>query len=271
MTTRRVCMIGLMMTVLQGAYAQNAAPLTFEVATIRDTDPSSPIPPSIRLVGNRLLVRNMTLQEIISIAYDLNFASEQQVIGGPTWMRTERFDVTAKEEEGVAKHIHDLPAAEEGNANRELMQSLLAERFGLKVHQEQRTLTTYTLEIAKGGPKLSHGVLDPHLPSDIPQNRVNMMGVGWLEAHNTDMTLFAKTLSSQAELTGRMVMDRTGLKGRYNFTLRWTPATLTGDEDADASPSLLNALQEQLGLKLTTRKNPVNVLLVDSVERPSAN
>jgi len=271
MAIRRVCMLGLMMTVLQGAYAQSVTPLTFEVATIRDTDPRSPIPPSIRQMGSRLQIRNMTLLEIITVAYDLNYASGQQVIGGSAWMRTERFDVTAKEEEGVAKHIHDLPAAEEGDANRELMQSLLAERFGLKVHQEQRMLTTYTLEIAKGRPKLSPGVLDPRVPSDIPQNRVNVMGVGWLDAHNTDMTLFAKTLGSQAELNGRTVMDRTGLKGRYNFTLRWTPETLTGDEDPDPSPSLFSALQEQLGLKLTTKKNSVNVLLVDSVERPSAN
>ena len=68
MAIRIMCMLGLMMTVLQGASAQNVTPLSFEVATIRDTGPSSPIPPSIRLVGNRLLVRNMTLQEIISIA-----------------------------------------------------------------------------------------------------------------------------------------------------------------------------------------------------------
>jgi len=98
-----------------------------------------------------------------------------------------------------------------------------------------------------------------------------MMGVGLMQAHNTDMTLFSKVLGSQAELAGHTVVDQTGLKGKYDFTLRWTPATLNGDETGDPSPSLFSALEDQLGLKLTTKKNPVDVLLVDSVEKPSPN
>jgi len=213
----------------------------------------------------------MTLQELISIGYDLDFASKQRVTGGPGWMETERFDVMAKEDEALARHLHDLPASEQGNANRQLIRALLSERFGMKAHQERRTLTTYTLEVAKGGVKLSPGVLDAHLSSNIPQSRVNMMGVGWMQAHNADMSLFAKTIGSQAELDGRTVVDQTGLKGKYDFTLKWTPATLTRNDDDAPSPSLFTALQEQLGLRLTTKKNPVDVLVVDFVEKPSAN
>jgi uncharacterized protein (TIGR03435 family) len=261
----------LMTTVLWGAHAQEAPSLSFEVATIRDTDPANRTPPSIRYLGNRLQITKMTLQELISIGYDLDFASRQRVIGGPGWTETERFNVIAKEDEALVRHLHGLPASEQGNANRELIRALLSERFGLKAHEEKRILTTYTLEVAKGGAKLSSGVLDAHLPSNIPQSRVNMMGMGWMQAHNADMTLFAKTIGSQAELDGRTVVDQTGLKGTYDFTLRWTPATLTGTESDGPSPSLFTALQEQLGLRLTTKKNPVDVLVVDFVEKPSPN
>lgn len=271
MTNRRLYVLVLIMTSLCSAAAQEAASLSFEVATIRDSDPSSPTPPAIRYVSNRLEVSNMTLQQLIAIAYDLNFASEQQVIGGPSWLKSERFDVRAEEDEAVSKRIHDLPVGEQGDANRQLIRALLTERFGLKARTEQRILTTYTLETSKGGPRLPHGVLDPKLPSNIPQSRVNVMGVGVLEAHNTNMALFAKVLGSQPELYGRTVVDRTGLKGNYDFTLKWTPAALASDENADPSPSLFSALQEQLGLKMKSAKNLVNVVVVDSVEKPSAN
>ncbi len=261
----------MLLAVLPRAYAQKAAPLSFEVATVRDSDPGGSTPSAIRFLPDTLQVRSMTLRELIAIAYDLNFASEQQVIGGPSWVRTEKFDVIAKEDEGMSKRIHNLPSSEQGDANRQLIRTLLEERFGLKLHQEQRTSTTYTLELAKGGPKLSPGVLDGRLASEIPQNRVNVMGVGWLQAHNTDMSLFAKVLGSQPELYGRTVVDRTGLKGRYDFTLRWTPAELMADESGDPSPSLFSALQDQLGLKLTTKKTPTDILLIDSVEKPSPN
>jgi uncharacterized protein (TIGR03435 family) len=261
----------LLLTYLCCAQAQEASPLSFEVATIRGTDPTNPTPPAIRYLGSRLQITNMTLQELISIDYDLNFASKQRVIGGPGWMQSERFDVIAKEDEVLMKRLHDLPTSEQGDANRQLIRALLTERFGLKAHQEQRILTTYILEVAKDGPKLSSGILDAHLSSSIPQSRVNMMGIGWMQAHNTDMTLFAKVIGSQAELNGRTVVDKTGLKGRYDFTLRWAPATLAENEDTDPSPSLFSALQKQLGLRLTTKKNTVDVLLVDSVEKPSPN
>lgn len=259
-------------TILLSAHAQEAtAPPSFEVASIKEADPGRRTLPSIRYLGNRLQLRDMTLQELMAIGYDLNFASDQQVIGGPGWIRTERFDVLAQEDEFVAKRLHALSANEQGDANRQLIRALLVERFGLKAHQEQHTLTAYTLEIAKGGPKLSPGAVDSHLPSSIPQSRVNIMGVGWMQAHNADMTLFAKTLESQSELNGRTVVDRTGLKGKYDFTLRWTPAIQTEDQNADPTPSLFVALQEQLGLRLTTKKAPVDVLVIDSIGTSSPN
>ncbi len=213
----------------------------------------------------------MTLRELITIAFDLNFDSEQQVVGGPSWIKTERFDVIAKEDQTLSKRLRSLPPSEEGDANRQMIRALLTERFGLKVHHELRTLTTYTLETAKGGSKLSPGKLDPHLPSEIPQNRVNVLSAGSLAAHNTDMALFVKVLSSQQEIDGRTVVNGTGLKGSYDFALKWTPAAMADIQSSEALPSLFSALQEQLGLKLSSRKRPVDVLLIDVVDKPSAN
>lgn len=256
---------------LHFGYAQEITPLSFEVATIRDSDPGKPVRPALNFSSNRLQVRGMTLKELITISYELGYGTKHQVIGGPGWMETERFDVTAKEDESVWKRLRNLPASQEGAANRQLIRELLAERFGLKVHQEQKVLTTYTLEVAKGGPKLSPGQLNPHLPADIPQNRVNVRSIGSLEAHNTDMTLFVKVLSSQAELDGLPVVDGTGLKGKYDFTLKWTPFAASVADPSDSQPPLFDALQEQLGLRVKSRKHSVDVLVVDAADKPSAN
>ncbi len=213
----------------------------------------------------------MTLKDLIAISYALTYGTDDQIIGGPDWIRTERFDVTAKEEESVSKQLHDLPVSEQGAANRRLIQNLLSERFGLKLHEEQKVMTTYTLEIAKGGHKLSHGVMDPKLPATIPQNRVAVMGPGSLTAHNTDMALFVKVLGSQTELDGHPVVDGTGLKGKYDFTLKWTPAAAAEPDPFESQATLFDALQKQLGLKVTSKKKSANVFVIDAVDKPSAN
>ena len=252
-------------------YAQDATSFSFEVATIRESVPGKAPGAALKFSSDRLEIRDMTLQEIISIAYDLGYGNGDRVIGGPEWIRTQRFDVMAKEDEATTRQIQDLPKSEQGAASRQLIRDLLAERFGLKVHRAPRVLTTYTLEVARGGPKLSPAVLDPHLPAGIPQNRVDVRGGGWLEAHDTDMALFVKVLGSQAEMDGRTVVDGTGLKQAYNFTLKWTPPTSSDAESSDTLPSLFSALQEQLGLRIASRKTSVDTVFIDAVDRPSAN
>ena len=266
------CIVAIVLTAapFQLTHAQASASPSFEVATIRESAPGETLHLSLKYLPNRLEIRDMTLHDLISIAYDLGYGTTDRVVGGPDWVRTQPFDVTAKEDEDLARQLHNLQEDHQGAANRQLIQDLLTERFSLKMHRESKVLTTYDLGIAKG-PKLSHGFIDPHLPENIPQNRVNVRGIGWLETHNTDMALFVKVLGSQAEMDGRPVVDSTGLKDKYDFTLKWTPSTSPNGDASESLPSLFGALQEQLGLKLSTRKQAVGVVVIDTVDQPSAN
>lgn len=258
-------------TPFQFAHAQVSPSPSFEVATIRASAPGKTPHPSLKYFSDRLEIRDMTLHDLIAIAYDLGYGTTDRIDGGPDWVRTQRFDVTAKEDEEAAHQLRSLPEDHRGAVNKQLIQDLLIERFSLKTHRESKVLTTYDLAVSRGGPKLSHGFIDPHLAENIPQNRVNVRGPGWLEAHNTDMALFVKVLGSQAEMDGRPVVDSTGLKGSYDFTLEWTPSGFPNGDAEESLPSLFSALQEQLGLKLSTRKQAVNAVVIDAVDEPSAN
>jgi uncharacterized protein (TIGR03435 family) len=158
-----------------------------------------------------------------------------------------------------------------------MLQELLSDRFKLSIHREQKELTTYTLLLAKGGSKLKPGVLDPKLPANIPQSRINVRGTGFWEGHNSATALLVKMLSSQSELGGRPVVDKTGLRGTYDFTLKWTPesgatnAQSLRTEAQEGLPELFTALQEQLGLRLASAKATVEVHIVDHAEAPSEN
>jgi uncharacterized protein (TIGR03435 family) len=285
---RTVTRVGLLLTavaaITPGALvshsnAQQPTPPSFEVATVKPSDPQKPLPPSLRFSPNRLSVGSMTLQDLISIAYNLTYGADQQISGGPDWIHSEKFDVVAKEDETVAAHLHKLLPEQQGDENRRMLRELLAERFALKVHHETRDLSTYVLSIAKGGPRLKPVVLDPHLPANIPPNRINVMGRGFLVGHDADTALLVKVLSGQPEMDGHIVIDKTGLTRRYDFTLKWEPDSMADGSSSKAEtngqseslPSFFTALQEQLGLKLASSKEPVDVVVVDSADRPSEN
>jgi uncharacterized protein (TIGR03435 family) len=221
----------------------------------------------------------MPLSGVIAIAYNLTYGVDQQISGGPAWIRSEKFDIVAKEDETVLARMRKLSAEQQRDASRQMLQALLADRFNLRVHRETRELSTYVLLLAKGGPKLKPVVLDPHLPANIPPSRINIMGQGWMEGHDCDMTLLTKTLGSLLEADSRTVIDKTGLKGKYDFTLKWAPdstadAAASGTEAAvspDSRPTFFTALQEQLGLKLASTKDQVEVIVVEGVDKPSEN
>lgn len=220
----------------------------------------------------------MTLENLIALAYNLTYGVDHQVDGGPDWIRSKPFDIEAKEEIEVAKKYYKVPPDQQGDLMRAMLQTLLADRFGLKVHSAPHELSTYTLIRAKGPIKLKPVVRDPHLPANIPANRIDVMGDGWLQGYDCDMALLSKVLASRPDLDGRTVVDKTGITGAYDFTLKWTPAIPNAPEaDADAggsadpSTSIFTALQEQLGVKLVLAKAQVNVIVIDSVEELSAN
>ena len=165
-----------------------------------------------------------------------------------------------------------------------MLQTLLADRFQLKIHKELRELPVYALQIGKNGPKLepSRGsgcfdpVADPKafiVPTTLPcggfRNASNQMA-----GAKITMSHFTANLS---KYVGRAVVDKTGLDGAYDITLQWTPDETqaflaTGPPAADASgPSIFSAVQEQLGLRLESQKGPVDVLVIDHAEKPDAN
>ena len=141
-----------------------------------------------------------------------------------------------------------------------MLQALLAERFKLEVHREPKVMSAYALVVAKGGPKMT--AVEAGKGSSMNTNNNH------LTAKNTTMQRLADYLARQ---TGRPVVDQTELKGAFDFTLEWTPEE-SKSTSADAGPSLFTALQEQLGLKLQTHKLPVDILVVDHMERtPTEN
>jgi uncharacterized protein (TIGR03435 family) len=261
-------------TLAPAGYSQQATTLpTFEVATIRRSDPKKPLPPSIKFVPGRFEASNVTLNDLIAMAFD----TRQQISGGPGWIDSEKFDIVAKEDKNVMAHLNQLGPEQKGEQYRSMIQELLTDRFKLSVRREKKELTTYTLLLAKGGSRLKPGVLDPKLPANIPQARINVRGPGFWEGHNTNTALLVKMLSSQSELGGRLVIDKTGLSGTYDFTLKWTRESAaidsqpSGPEAQETLPQLFTALQEQLGLRLANAKAPVEIIVVEHAELPSEN
>ena len=165
--------------------------------------------------------------------------------GGPSWVGSEEYDIVAK------------PQGETSNEKILAMaRDLLAERFNLTLHHESREMPVLALAVAKGGPRLQ-----PSVGAGGPEIRG---GRGRLVARQVTMGLLAAQLAGR--VLGRVVLDRTGIAGKFDVNLEWTP-----DENPDLGPSIFTALQEQLGLKLEPQKGVVDILVIDHVERPSAN
>jgi len=202
----------------------------------------------------------------------------EQIIGEPAWSSTEGFDIEAK----VAPADVPTLAKMTFEQRRTMFQSILADRFKLAVHHETRELPVYVLSIAKGGPKFK-----PSAPDDpaatTPRRKGMMMNRGKLTATDAQFSMLVTMLSREL---GRTIVDKTGLSDTYDFTLEWTPdegaggpqpaGAATGPEAAGApptipGPSIFTAVQEQLGLKLESTKAPLDVIVIDHIEKPSEN
>jgi uncharacterized protein (TIGR03435 family) len=272
----------------QEQQSANAPRLSFEVATIKPNR-ASDNNRMVRITPGNFSVVGMPLKELIRFAYDLK--SDAQLIGGPGWVNSDRFDIEAKEDETQTQALNKLPPPEMSKQVRMMLQSLLADRFGLKVSHTTRELPVYALVIAKGGPKLTPTTTPPIVPpGDQPPggdpakktfNRgIRMAGNGDLTGMAATTAFLADVLSRQPELGNRLVEDKTGLTGEYDWTLKWTPAPMDSSSSAEgaappagdpSTPSLFTALQEQLGLKVEPQKDAVDILVIDHVEQPSPN
>jgi uncharacterized protein (TIGR03435 family) len=201
----------------------------------------------------------LTTENLISAAYGLQM--EDQISGLPKWADSELFHIEAKMDEATVTSLRGLSEELYAKQRQLLLQSLLATRFGLRVHHEIRELPVYALVVAKGGSRLKESAANTSVDK--------MVGRGRLTAKGLTTQSLADTLSHQ---TGRIVLDRTGLTASYDMKLRW--AEEGADESLpaeDSAPSLFTALQEQLGLKLDSTKGPVDVIVIDHIEKPSTN
>jgi bla regulator protein blaR1 len=276
--------------------------MSFEVASIRQSKPGTFTPPDFALdngesyapfpdPGGRFTA-DFPLSVYIEFAYKLWLTPEQtdSVLAHlPKWVATDSFEIHAKAEGNPTKDQMRL-----------MMQSLLADRFKLAIHFERRQESVLALVLDKPGrpgPKLrphSDGpACDVHMPIPIAGSRANVDGVFprvcdafvkiptanhevLLGSRNTTMKQIADSLPSEGRL-GRPVVDQTGLTGRFDFALQWTPesngpAPSGADAPLDSQgPTFLEALKDQLGMKLKSTRTPLDVLVVDHVERPSEN
>jgi uncharacterized protein (TIGR03435 family) len=220
-----------------------AQTVTFEAAAIKAPDPADS-GSGWNSTNAQMEIKNMNLRQLVMVAYDVR---RYQVEGGPKWLDGDRWTIVAKLPPGVKNDRND-------GAMRLAMQSLLAERYQLTVHRETKPMSAYALTVAKGGPKLTK--------SDY-QGSSSYTGRGKATFRGVSMERLARNLSSTLD---RPVADETGVEGKFDFTLEWSP-----DEDADKGPSIFTAMQEQLGLKLEARKLPIETIVIDRAEKPSEN
>jgi uncharacterized protein (TIGR03435 family) len=269
----------------QEQQSASAPRLSFEVATVKPNR-ASDNKRMMMISPGKLSAVGMPLKELIRFAYDIK--SDAQLTGGPSWINSDRFDIEAKEDEAHAQASSKLLPPEMSKQMRQMLQSLLEDRFGLKVSHATKELPVYALVIAKGGPKLTPTTTPPMVPpGDQPPgddnakksfNRgIRMQGNGDLTGMAATTAFLSDVLSRQPELGNRPVEDKTGLTGEYDWTLKWTPAAMDSSSSADgaavdsSTASLFTAVQEQLGLKLEPQKGTVDILVIDHVEQPSAN
>jgi len=226
---------------------------SFEVATINPANPNRTTGGGFTIGGHRILIESQTVNDLISIAYAVH---QKQIADGPAWLATEKFDIDGQADQPGVANLHQI---------QEMLQKLLAARFDLKLHRDKRDLSIYAIKLAKGGPKMTRSADTAYgLPSQSGHGQGSQQQRKF--ANNT-MSDFA--LGMQAYMD-RPVVDETGLPGRYDFTLRWTPYNSQTNEP-NAAPDIFTAIQEELGLKLEATKGPADVLIVDHVARPSPN
>ena len=244
----------------------NAKP-EFEVATIKPSDPNRPgwginVNPS-----GVFRTLNTTLNDLIKFAYDMH---PKQVVGAPAWADSDKFDIEAKP---------DKPGMPSVNQMKVMLQKLLADRFSLVSHKDNKELSAYAITVVKTGAKIKkeeNATIPVPGFGGLPQRGFN--------ARNATLAEFASVM--QAQFMDLPVIDQTGLGNvRYTFVVKFTPdpgmrpfggagpppGALPATPDADAPPDLYSAMEQQLGLRLQKTRAPVEVMVIDKIEKPSSN
>jgi uncharacterized protein (TIGR03435 family) len=236
-------------TLLLFAPALLSAQLSFEVASIKSAPPQEMGRISVHRSTDegRLNYENVSLSDLICTAYNVL----HRQVTGPEWLENQRFDIKAKYPEGGRES--QVP---------EMLKSLLADRFGLKLHEESKEMSLYAIMPAKTGVKMKKAETGGNF------NVSNGKALSHIAATAT-MAALADTLSGRMD---RPVVDQSGLEGPWTIDLQWAPDTGGAPVDDPTAPSLFTAMQEQLGLRLVATKGPVKFLVVDHIEKsPSEN
>ncbi len=254
--------------------AAGTSPPSFDVVSIKLCKEHMPLP-GIHLFNGRFNATTSALGLLLwAYGSENRPLSLSQVTGAEGWAASDLYDVDAKVDDALIGGGWKNLSFEQKWARVMLMvQTMLADRFELQLRHVTRERPVYELEVAKNGPKFKED------DTQLDKNGITGRG-GWkFEAASTKISTLASLLAGMPELGGRVVLDKTGLTGHYSFTFKWKPelpANMMGPP-ADAAPSessgpsLFTALQEQLGLKLVPTKVPVDILVIDHIERPTEN
>ncbi len=243
------CLIAVVMNALPNLRAApqkrpDSTP-SFSVASIR---PSATVTLGATLgmqPGGRFDYENVTVKGLLTFGYDVRAS---QIIGGPGWIGTERYDVTGQSDSDANLDRYRL-----------MVKNLLTERFGLMTHNEVKEDSVFILRVAKNGSKLT-----PNRSEGL-QARGR---AGELFATKVSLDILASLLAARLD---RPVLDQTGITGEYDVKMEWDPSNEVTDALPGSKPSIFTAIQEQLGLRLESGKGPVPVVVIDSVTRPTSN
>ncbi len=235
--TRHLTLAAVFISVL------HAQPPEFEAASLKANHSEGQ--GGMRMAKGSLTVMNAPLRKIIATAFGINEDHDAFLLSGPDWMPEEKYDISAK-----------FPETTTADQMRLMLQTLLTARLSMAFHHETRNLPAYVLMAGRGDLKAIPAV--PGAPAGFHKSP------GHLETESSTMALLADKLSQQSD---RPVIDRTAIKGAYAFKLSWQPDDLKTD-----GVSLFTAIQEQLGLKLESRKEPMDVVVIDHIEKtPTEN
>lgn len=238
----------------------NAAGPEFGVATVKVNDTGSHST-RLSITDDLLRATNIQLDSLMEAAFDIR---RDEIVGLPHWAQVTHYDVVAKVVDMTAEQLHGLSSEQ----RRAMLQQLLEERFHLQTHVESRTLPLLRLVVDKGGIKFAEW----QKPPDGQDDRKGSMNINneVMTAIGVPMGSLVRVLASETHMP---VVDETGLKGNYNFNMKWQREEQGPDSGLhdQALPTIYAALPEQLGLKLESGKGPVDVLVVDHIEPPTEN
>ena len=262
-------------------YHRSGPQIAYEVATIKPIDANAAeravrLPPGVTLSP-------LSLRRYIMDAYGAIYPA--QVVGGPDWLTKDAYDIKGKVPDELEAAFQTMKRDDRMDRNRSMQQSLLAERFHLKAHFETRVLPVYEIVPAKGGLKISEVAAPPERkPGDPPMHfapgdplapgssrtMFNSAGLRVLNARAIQMGMLARILGPDAG--DRPIVDHSGFPGYFDITdLTWASLGEADATNSPDAPSLNVALEEKLGLKLVQAKDPIEVLVIDSIDRPTEN